>query len=111
MCIFENDQWLVDGTGIRSKPPAPTYEIATSRLLEDNRTKTSYDLPVDMAEKSWVNVDMFTEAYRAALGRQHRSLVSMLPRYSVQRFALLSRLSILSKLSYDKVDEFQHIIG
>ena len=68
MCIFENDQWLVDGTGIRSKHPAPTNEIATSRLLEDNRTKTSYDLPVDMAEKSWVNVDMFTEAYRAAVG-------------------------------------------
>ncbi len=41
-----------------NQSPAPTYEIATSRLLEDNRTKTSYDLPVDM----------FNEAYRAAVG-------------------------------------------
>ena len=40
MTIFENDQWLVDGDGIRSKSPAPTYEIATSRLLEDKRRKT-----------------------------------------------------------------------
>ncbi len=68
MCIFENDQWLVDAAGIRSKRPAPSYEIGNSRLLENNRTKTSYDLPVDMAEKSWVNVDMFNDAYRAAVG-------------------------------------------
>ena len=68
MTIFENDQWLVDGDGIRSKSPAPTYEIATSRLLEDKRRKNSYDWPAQMAEKSWVNVHMFNEAYRAAVG-------------------------------------------
>ena len=42
--------------------------MISPRLSSNRREKTSYDLPVDMAEKSWVNVDMFTEAYRAAVG-------------------------------------------
>lgn len=67
VCIFENDQCLVDDAGIRSKAPEPSYGIENSRLLEDSRAKNSYDWPAHMAEKSWVNVDMFNEAYRIAV--------------------------------------------
>lgn len=68
--LFQNDQWAVTDWGLKSiKPGAPyEYEIAAKRLLETGNDGTStYDWPVHMAEKSWINMDAFEEAFRQAI--------------------------------------------
>lgn len=60
--LFVNDQWRVTDYGIEAVyPPAPVaYHIAKSRLSE-------LDWLEHMAEKPWVNIEAFIEAYEKAL--------------------------------------------
>jgi len=57
--------------GIQSvKPGAPyEYNIEARRLLEKNGEGGGrlYDWPIHMAEKTWVDVDAFAEAFTKAL--------------------------------------------
>jgi hypothetical protein len=59
--LFVNDQWRVTDYGIEAVyPPAPVhYRIAKSRLSE-------LDWLEHMAEKPWVNIETFIEAYEKA---------------------------------------------
>ena len=70
MSLYENWQWAVTDYGLVSvKPGAPyEYEIAAKRLLETaNHGETIYDWPIRLAEKNWVDLDSFLEAYTKAL--------------------------------------------
>jgi hypothetical protein len=59
--LFANRQWRVTDYGIESvHPPAPDYFVEKSRLSE-------LDWPEHMAEKTWVDIEAFIEAYEKAL--------------------------------------------
>jgi hypothetical protein len=64
--LFENHQWRVTAFGMESIEPAPTYELSAERFLESNRGEL-YDWPVHMAEKSWIDIEAFIEAFTMAL--------------------------------------------
>jgi len=67
--VFENHQWEVTDYGVESKRPAPTYNFEAARLLEtaDHGHGPMYDWPVHMAEKTWVDIEAFIEAFEQAL--------------------------------------------
>ena len=71
MAYFENDQWSVTDFGLESKPTdAPaSYKIKASRLLEMGGIGKGelYDFPLQVAQKSWVSIEQFAEAYTQAL--------------------------------------------
>ena len=71
MVLFENDQWAVTDWGLVSKRPAAPmeYEIVASRLLETGSrgAQLCYDWPEQLAEKTWVNTELFLEAFAKAL--------------------------------------------
>jgi hypothetical protein len=67
--LFENHQWQVTDYGMESAKPAPTYHFEGRRLLETQGAGMGemYDWPVHMAEKTWVDVEAFIEAFTQAL--------------------------------------------
>jgi hypothetical protein len=71
MPIFENAQWVVNEYGLQSKKPGAPYEynIPAERLLERAGAGRGdvYDWPLQLAEKTWVDIDAFIEAYQKAL--------------------------------------------
>lgn len=68
---FKNDQWKVTEYGLESVKPGAPYEyyIEASRLLERGGAGngTLYDWPVHMAEKTWIDLDAFIEAFKQGL--------------------------------------------
>lgn len=75
---FSNEQWKVTDYGIEaivgSRTPSMSglttrYEIQAERLVEttERSNGTFYDWPVHMAEKTWVDVTTFNEAFAEAL--------------------------------------------
>jgi hypothetical protein len=66
---FENHQWSVTDYGVESvRPAAPYYHFNKERLLETgNLAGEMYDWPVHMAEKTWVDIEAFIEAFEKAL--------------------------------------------
>jgi hypothetical protein len=69
--LFENSQWAVTDWGLESvKPGAPyKYNIEASRLLEKAGAGGGalYDWPIQMAEKNWIDMRAFREAFMKAL--------------------------------------------
>lgn len=66
---FKNSQWVVTDWGLETCPPEAKYEIKASRLLETTTRSgaTFYDWPIHLAEKEWVNLAAFAEAFTHAL--------------------------------------------
>ena len=66
---FKNSQWAVTKYGLEVLKPEPPYEIKASRLTETTTRNdgTFYDWPVHVAEKEWVDLGAFAEAFRQAL--------------------------------------------
>lgn len=65
---LRNAQWAVTDYGLESVNRQSDYYIAKERLLETtHRDREYYDWPIHMAEKSWVDVGAFNEAYEVAL--------------------------------------------
>lgn len=68
---MKNGQWEVTEFGLESvRPGTPMeYLIEASRLLESNGAGqgTYYDWPVHMAVKTWTNIELFIEAFDAAI--------------------------------------------
>jgi hypothetical protein len=73
---YKNAQWAVTEYGVEAIKDAPirntftsTYEIDALRLLEiTTRGSTEfYDWPVHLAEKNWVDIDLFIDAFLVAL--------------------------------------------
>ena len=69
MAIFQNHQWSVTDYGVESVKPAPEYHFAAKRLLETGSAGRGemYDWPVQMSEKTWVDIEAFIEAFTRAL--------------------------------------------
>ena len=71
MTLFKNDQWAVTEEGLQSiKPGAPyEYYISADRLLEKGGAGRGevYDWPLQLAEKTWVDLEAFIQAYRKAI--------------------------------------------
>jgi len=76
--ILVNWQWAVTEVGLEAIEGAtspsingltPRYFFNAERLLEttERGKSTFYDWPVHMAEKTWVDVDAFNEAFEKAL--------------------------------------------
>lgn len=72
MAVYANKQWAVTDFGMEAVEPLPTYEIDAERLGEttDRAGVPLYDWPVHMAEKTWVDIALFIEAFEVAL-RKH----------------------------------------
>ena len=75
---YANPQWAVSDFGLeavvgvrtsRMEGLTPPYQIAAGRLLETTVRdgETLYDWPVHMTEKSWVDHELFFDAFDAAL--------------------------------------------
>ena len=75
---FKNWQWAVTDYGVESVHGAtsptidgitPPYHFDATRLVEmtERPNGTFYDWPVHMAEKTWVDIDAFNEAFEKAL--------------------------------------------
>jgi hypothetical protein len=69
--IFRNEQWQVTKHALASRRcDAPCrYEIDPERLLATGSYdgRELYDWPVYVAQKPWVKVELFFEAFKAAL--------------------------------------------
>ncbi len=67
--MFKNFQWAVTKSGMATVKPEARYECHAKRLTEttDRMNGTFYDWPVHMAEKTWVDVEAFNEAFEQAL--------------------------------------------
>jgi hypothetical protein len=67
---FQNHQWSVTDYGVESVTPGAPYHyhFDKSRLLEagDYGDKL-YDWPIHMAEKTWIDIEAFNEAFVKAL--------------------------------------------
>lgn len=65
---FRNKQWAVTGYGVESVPPAPDYHFGVSRIgeLAHSNNGTFY-WPVHMAEKTWVDIEAFIQAFTESL--------------------------------------------
>ena len=80
---YKNVQWEVSDCGLQAIEGAivpskegttPRYEISANRLLETTvrEGKVLYLWPVHMFEKTWVDPELFIDAYDAALKAQGR---------------------------------------
>lgn len=70
MALFQNEQWAVTKFGLEAvRPGAPEYLISAERLLESGGVAGGqlYDWPSHMAEKTWIDLAAFVEAFRKAL--------------------------------------------
>lgn len=71
MLLFQNHQWAVTERGMCSLPQeaADSCEIIASRLLApaDRGAGYRYEWPILMAERRWVDIEAFVEAFRKAL--------------------------------------------
>ncbi|EKS32667.1 hypothetical protein [Afipia clevelandensis] len=74
--MFQNDQWAVTVHGLESRPPLPPYRILASELLStrDDGDGRYYEWPVDIALKTWVEIDSFLEAFIQAVLAHHELL-------------------------------------
>ena len=70
MSIFKNAQWEVTDQGMVSleSDADRSYKIDGSRLLEKAGAGVGkfYDLPLQMIRKTWVDPELFFEAFREA---------------------------------------------
>jgi hypothetical protein len=76
MPIFQNAQWIVEDDGMGPVKSLPPYDIAIERVFEltERGAQKFYDWPVHMADKMWVDVGLFNEAFDRAI--RHYSRVS-----------------------------------
>ncbi len=65
---FINRQWAVTSYGLEAiDRAAPRYEAEGCRMNEIRPGSDLYDWPVHMAEKDWVDLPAFIEAFEHAL--------------------------------------------
>ena len=70
MEVFRNGQWLVTNEGVDRADGQSSYWFGINRVFEidDHRGPTKlYSWPPHMAEKTWVDIGAFNEAFEQAL--------------------------------------------
>jgi hypothetical protein len=62
-------KWTVTDYGLESVRPAGTYRFSADRLLEEAGAGMGklYFWPVHMAEKAWVDINAFNDAFTKAI--------------------------------------------
>jgi len=72
LILFSNLQWQVTRSWLEARKGQPYYPIEKKRLLKTCQYtgETLYDWPLHMAEKGWVNLGAFMEAFEFAV-RHH----------------------------------------
>jgi hypothetical protein len=69
MIIYQNRHWIVDDQGMRPTEPRGGYHILY-RTIFDKRGSgpdAPFDWPLHMAEKTWVDIGTFNEAFCTAV--------------------------------------------
>ncbi len=68
MEILRNAQWVVTHDGVEA-PAEGGYWIDMERVMQitERSHGTFYDWPIHLAEKEWVNIALFLEAFLAAI--------------------------------------------
>lgn len=74
---YQNEQWAVTGFGIECLGHGG-YLIAAERLGELRPSSDLPDWPIHLAEKEWVNCDLFLAAFLVALS-VHQGKYAPLP--------------------------------
>src|SRR5689334_6426620 len=97
MAYFKNGQWAVTDWGLEGAIPGGVaeYLIPASRLLVANGIGEGkyYDWPLQLAAKTWIDIEAFNEAFRAALeyhrgkyrGEVDQAMLQATLRYAVQQ--------------------------
>ncbi len=64
-----NRQWAVTDYGMATVSPAPEYHLEAKRLLETGSAgrEEMYHWPVHLAEKTWVDIEAFVQAFARAI--------------------------------------------
>src|SRR4029453_11908335 len=78
MALFQNHQWAVTEFGLEAVKPGASskYPIPAERLTDKGGANDSlYIWPWFMAEKTWIDMDAFIEAFRKALEFHHKGEV------------------------------------
>jgi len=91
---FENHQWSVTDYGVESvRPGAPHhYHFEKSRLLEArDHGDELYNWPIHMAEKSWIDIEAFNEAFVKALDLHAGSYPGTVDKSTLEMSLELSR--------------------
>lgn len=68
--LYQNAQWRVTSKGMESLDPSHPYSIRLRLLDNVERPRPLgkvYDPPIHLAQKSWVDIDAFLDAYDHAL--------------------------------------------
>jgi hypothetical protein len=94
--MFVNSQWVVTDYGIEAIGQSPLYQIESRRLVETTRrgAETYYNWPLHLAEKSWVEIELFIDAYAMALAEhagKYRSMIN--PKMLDRTFALARHIA------------------
>lgn len=66
---FANSQWAVTAYGLECLERGAPYAAEGSRMNETRPGSDLYDWPLHMAEKSWVDIEAFIQAFETALHR------------------------------------------
>lgn len=66
--VFENSQWRVTPTTLESTDPR-VIPLGELLKLRGTDAEALYDWPLQTAEKSWVDVEAFIEAFTFAVDR------------------------------------------
>ena len=65
---FKNRQWAVTGYGMEALPTVLEYWIEVDRLADKEIGACNcYNWPTHMARQSWVDIELFLEAFAKAL--------------------------------------------
>lgn len=66
---YENQQWRVTDTTLESIDPRSKYVIPLAEILGIRETgrERFYKWPLQVAEKSWVDIEAFIAAFRFAV--------------------------------------------
>ena len=65
---YQNEQWRVTDRSIESLDPQSEYVIPLSEILKIRDAGGAlYDWPVQMSEKSWVDIEAFIAAFLFAV--------------------------------------------
>lgn len=66
---FRNHQWSVTSLGVEGLGSRAYYVVDEDRLLKTTNYGSGdmYDWPIHMAEKRWVDIEAFIEAFEKAL--------------------------------------------
>src|SRR5687768_3988791 len=67
--LFKNAQWAVTKYGLETVKPEAAFSVPAARLAQttQNDEGVYLSLPLQLADKPWANIALFSEAFQKAL--------------------------------------------